>query len=274
MAVIIADSTCDLSVAQAQALQIELLSLKVSFGLETFEDKRDISNEAFFERLVASRDLPTTSLLSVGDFLAAFEKHRDEPIVVLTLSAQLSGTWNSAQLAKEETGRDDIYVVDTGMTTSGMGILVLLAAQLRDEGMTACDIAARITEKSRKARYYIILNTLHYLVKGGRLSGAQGAIGGMLSLKPIVTIENGGLRNVAKARGMQAAISALGDLVRAGGEVDMSLPICYAHSGAVPMMHQLMAQLALPATAGEYYIGSVVGTYAGPGAAAVAFFVK
>ncbi len=271
--VIITDSTCDLSLQEAEALQVEMLSLKVVFGSEVYEDKRTISNEEFYEKLAASKALPTTSLISVGDFLDAFARHKQESIVVLTLSAKLSGTYQSAVVAKEMTGREDIYLVDTATITIALGMLVKLAAKLRDQGAEAPQIAAQIAEDARRLRIYGIFDTLHYLVKGGRLSGMQGFLGSVLALKPILTIVHGNLNSIGKARGMDAAIRTLVEILQHTDIIDTEMPVSFAHSGNPLKMLELKKQLKIKKADGEYILGSVVGTHAGPGAIIVAFFI-
>ena len=274
MPMIITDSTCDWSLEEANRLGVELLSLKVCFGDQVFEDKRTITNEMFFEKLSQYDVLPTTSLLSVGDFLAAFERHPDEAIVVLALSSELSGTYQSAVVAKEEIGRSDIFVIDTRTVTVGLGLLVRRAIILRDAGKTAAEIAEEIERVKGKVRIYGVLNTLKYLVKGGRLSGVQGAIGGLLSIKPIVLVQDGIVQNVGKGRGSRAAVKALVTLVREHEKLQSGSSVAYAHAGNLPLLEEIVAALQLPPSDPPCFLGSTVGTYTGPGAVAVAFFIE
>src|SRR5665647_864225 len=271
--VIVTDSTCDLSLQETEALHVEMLSLKVVFGTEVYEDKRTITNEEFYQKLESSKALPTTSLVSVGDFLDTFAQHKQENIVVLTLSAKLSGTYQSAVVAKEMTGREDIYIVDTETISIALGMLVKLAAKLRDEGASAQQIVAQITEDAKRLRIYGIFDTLHYLVKSGRLSGFEGFLGSVLALKPILTIVHGNLSSIAKARGMDAAIRSLVEILQHTDIIDTNMPVSFAHSGNPVKMLELKRQLKITQSDGEYIMGSVVGTHAGPGAIIVAFFI-
>lgn len=271
--VIVTDSTCDLPLQETEALQVEMLSLKVVFGSEVYEDKRTITNEEFYKKLESSKALPTTSLVSVGDFLDVFARHKQESIVVLTLSAKFSGTHQSAVVAKEMTGREDIYIVDTETISIALGMLVKQAVILRDEGADAQKIAAQIAEDSKRLRIYGIFDTLHYLVKGGRLSGVQGFVGSVLALKPILTIVHGNLSSIAKARGMAAAIRSLVEILQHTDIIDTEMPVSFAHSGNPAKMLELKKQLKIKQSDGEYTLGSVVGTHAGPGAIIVAFFI-
>lgn len=273
MPVIITDSTCDLSLKQAEALGVEMLSLRVNFGMEEFLDKRTITNEAFYRKMQESAELPTTTLISVGEFSDAFARHAKEPIVAILLSHKLSGTYQSAMVAKELSGRDDIYLVDSLSVTLGLGMLVRYAAKLRDEGQTAAQIAQKVTEQRGRLRLYAVIDTLKYLVKGGRLSGVQGAVGSVLGVKPIVALVDGEVRNLGKARGMKAGVKEVVRLAGEGAEIDRTMPHCLAHTGSPEAVALLQTELNLQA-AESFLIGSVVGTHAGPGAAAVVYFAK
>ena len=273
MPVIITDSTCDLSLKQAEALGVEMLSLRVNFGMEEFLDKRTITNEAFYRKMQESAELPTTTLISVGEFSDAFARHAKEPIVAILLSHKLSGTYQSAMVAKELSGRDDIYLVDSLSVTLGLGMLVRYAAKLRDEGQTAAQIAQKVTEQRGRLRLYAVIDTLKYLVKGGRLSGVQGAVGSVLGVKPIVALGDGEVRNLGKARGMKAGVKEVVRLAGEDADIDRTMPHCLAHTGSPEAVALLQMELNLQ-EAESFLIGSVVGTHAGPGAAAVVYFVK
>ncbi|NTU88536.1 MAG: DegV family protein [Actinobacteria bacterium] len=272
--IIICDSTCDLSVEETQALNVIMLSLKVNFGAESYEDKRTITNEEFYEKLEKSEELPTTSLLNVGDFLNVFTKYPNEEIVVLTLSSKLSGTYQSAVMAKAQLERDNIYLVDTATVAIGLGMLVKLAAQKRDEGMAAREIASFIQDISKRVRVYAVLDTLKYLVKGGRLSSVQGAIGSMLTLKPTIALQDGLVNSIAKNRGMDAAIKNVVEIIDTQDKIDRSMPISFCHSGNLPALKKLVAKLGGDPNVEYGYLGSVVGTHTGPGTIAVSYFAE
>ena len=274
MPIIMTDSTSDLTLEQASALKIEMLSLKVNFDQESYDDKRTISSEEFYGKLKQSKNLPTTSLIGVGDFLQAFSKFPKEEIVVITLSSKLSGTYQSAEMAKEELGRNDIYLIDSGTITVGLALLVKLAVKMRDEGKSGNEIAAQIRQYAKRTKIYGVMDTLLYLVKGGRLSGVQGALGSVFSLKPVLTIVDGSLSSIAKARGIDKGLQTMLDYIHKDGNLDPSMPVGFAHSLNIPKMHQLQEMMKPNIIDGEYVLGSVVGTHAGPGAVIVAFFSK
>jgi len=274
MPIIMTDSTCDLTLEQANALKIEMISLKVNFDQESYDDKRTISSEEFYGKLKQSKNLPTTSLIGVGDFLQAFSKYPKEEIVVITLSSKLSGTYQSAEMAKEELGRKDIYLVDSGTITVGLALLVKLAVKLKDDGKSGSEIAAQIRQYAKRTKIYGVMDTLLYLVKGGRLSGVQGALGSVFSLKPVLTIVDGSLSSIAKARGIDKGLQTMLDYINKDGNLDPDMPVGFAHSLNIPKLRQLQEMMKPKITDGEYVLGSVVGTHAGPGAVIVAFFSK
>lgn len=274
MPIIMTDSTCDLPLEELEALDVTMLSLRVNFGLESYADKREISNEDFYEKLKASKELPTTSLVAVGDFIEAFERHPDDEIVVITIAAKLSGTWQSASTAAEELGRKDIYVIDSLSVSIGLGMLVKLAVSMRDKGASGREIADFLLEKAQKLYIHAALDTLKYLVKGGRLSGFQGAVGSVLSFKPIVNIKDGIVTNIGKERGMKNAVDKVADMFIFNPDADLGLPVSFTHSGNVVMLDYLAEKINPPIDGGKYSLGSIVGTHGGPGLVAVAYFVR
>ncbi len=268
---IIVDSTCDLPLEEARALDVSVLLLKVYFGAEGYRDKVDLTNEAFFERLKMSAHMPTTSMVTPEDFREEFERHPNEEILVITISALLSGTGQSAWIAKAESARSDIFVVDSGSASIGHALLIRVAARLRDEGMGAQRIAAILENLKPRLRVYAMIDTLKYLVKGGRLSGAQGALGTILSLKPIIAVRDGKVTSIDKARGTKAALKRLGTILK-NEPADRDLPVTYAHAGDRETMGEMMriADIEGPGV----WLGSVVGAHTGPGAVAMAYFAK
>ena len=271
MAVIITDSTSDLSLAQAEGLGVEMLSLRVNFGNDSYLDKREITNEEFYKRLTSSKELPTTSLLNPEDFIKAFNQHPDEEILVITISSELSGTYQSAVLAKEMLGRTDIYLVDSRNASVALGMLVILAAKRNKEGMRAKDIAEDLRKLSEKLRLIGLVDTLKYLVKGGRLTKISGYVGGMLNIKPILMIVDGKITPASKARGDKDAFAQIVKIVYEQHPMDKSLPAAFSSScKGMDRLDGLMRALGI--TAPISTLGSVLGTHAGPEAMVFAYF--
>lgn len=272
MTVIITDSTCDLSLEQVQELNIEMLSLKVNFEDESFDDKRTITSEEFYAKLKNSRKLPTTSQVSINDFAEAYQRYPNQDIVVLTLPQQLSGTYQSAVIAKEQANRENIYLLDTGTLSVGLALLIKQAAKLRDQGLNGQEIFTTIQAMAKRIKIYAVMDTLVYLVKGGRLSGFQGALGSVLSLKPVLTVKDGNLSTIAKVRGIDKGLQTIWETIQNNDNLDPNMPVGYAHSLNIEKMGKLQEMMAPKNLEGEYILGSVLGTHAGPGAVVVAFF--
>lgn len=200
-----------------------------------------------------------------------------EEIVVLPLAKELSGTYQSACIAKEQFPEAVIQVVDTRQVTFGLALLVRQAAALRDAGHTGPEIAEQIGRLAARVRLYAVIDDLKYLRLGGRLSSAGAVLGTLLGIKPIISVQDGQVVCVHKVRGQKAGCAYV--LERAGQEgIDPALPVCFGHShlpGAAEELRDMAGSLL--DGCGQIHccsIGPVVGTHAGPGCAGFAFFVK
>ena len=275
---IMTDSTCDLSPERQKALGVEVVPLSVHFGEETFRDGVDLSNKEFYQRLRAAETLPTTAQVNPEEFISRFQAHMaaGDQVVGIFIASQLSGTCQSALIARGIVDEDNIFVVDSTTVTFGLGLLVEMAARLRDQGLSAAAIAARGEVLAKRLRFYAGVGTLKYLKMGGRISGAAAVVGGMLGVTPILNIRDGVVEAAAKSRGRKAAYQWMEKQLEAE-PADPSLPVSFGHSDAPEIMAECEAALAasIPGMeALESDIGSVVGTHAGPGCAGIAYFVK
>ena len=273
---IITDSTVDVSPASVPRLT--RVPLNIFFGTEEYVDGITITHSEFYEKLVSGNVLPTTSQPTPAAFEAVFREAADhgDSVVVLTISSKLSGTYQSACIAAGDF--DNVYVVDTLHAATGAGCLAEYALCLVDEGMDARTIAELLTEVRHKLRLFAVLDTLEYLKKGGRISGAVAFVGGMLSIKPVIGITDGAVGMVAKARGAKQGIATLISEVEKAGGIDMTKPFLLGYTGndmgpvrdfAAKANHLWDGRdIAMP------QLCSVVGTHVGPGAVAVAFFAK
>lgn len=277
----IIDSASDILPGEARELGLIHLPLTVLFGEETYRDAVDLTHEGFYEKLVENDVLPTTSQIPPGEFAAAYEKvvEAGDEAVVITLSGKLSGTHQSAVIAAE--GYEDrIFVVDSENVTIGERILVQLGLVLRNQGLSAREIAARLDEEKKNIRLLALLDTLEYLKKGGRISAATAFAGGLLSIKPVIAVEDGLVAMKGKARGSKQGNNLLRQLVEECGGIDFQKPFALAYSGLSDKLLQKyiddsgelwqgMAEF-LPVST----VGCTIGTHAGPGAVAVAFFAN
>ncbi len=275
---IIADSACDLPREQAAKLGVELLPLTTVFGDKEYLDGVTMSSRQFYEMLVETDELPHTSQVTPAQYEEAF-RHLEpgEEAVCVTLSAKLSGTYNSARLAMADfPGK--VQLMDSETVCIGEQLLVRLAVRLRDRGLSAPEIAAELEREKKRVHVLGLLDTLEYLKKGGRLSSTAAFAGGLLSIKPVVTTVNGEVTVLGKARGSKNGNNLLRSFIEQAGGIDFSMPYALAYSG----LSDALLQKYLADSASLYEgkaeeipicaIGSTIGTYAGPGAIAVAFF--
>lgn len=275
---IIIDSSADLKPSVREKCTVIPLTLR--FGEEEFLDGVNIDHKTFYEKLAKCETLPTTSQASPDTFDRYFRQvvEAGDQAVVICLSSKLSGTCQSAAIAAMEyPGR--IYVVDGMTVTIGTGVLAELAVSLAETGADAETIAETLTRERERVRIVAILDTLEYLKKGGRISKTVAFAGELLSIKPVVGVQEGQAVLLGKARARQANGVHLQQIEKAGG-VDASMPVLLGYTGVDDtLMHryvednaQLWQELGeIPAHAS---VGSVIGTHVGPGAVAVAFFKK
>lgn len=278
MVKIITDSTADFTRAEAAGLGLGVVHLRTRFGDEEYIDGVDITPHQFYEKLVESDVLPTTSQPSPAEFEAAFASALEEAgeVVAITISSALSGTYQSAVIAAEAFG-DRVRVVDSLSASIGEQVIVRRAVQLAAEGLSAAELAGRIETERGDVCVLALLDTLEYLKRGGRISAAAAFAGGVLAIKPVITLRDGAVVMAGKARGSKNGGNLLNQFAEKRG-IDFSRPYLLGYTGlsdALLMKYaadsgELWRAYAeeLPVTA----IGSVIGTHGGPGAIAVAFF--
>lgn len=278
MVKIITDSTADFTAAEAAELGIDIVHLRTRFGDEEYVDGIGLSPMQFYEKLVESDVMPCTSQPSPAEFESAFSAALEtaDEVVAITISAELSGTYQSAVIAAG--GFDGrVRVVDSRSASIGEQILVRYAARLASEGRPAAKIESLLAENRSRICVLALLDTLEYLKRGGRISAAVAFAGGVLSIKPVVTLRDGAVALVGKARGSKNGGNLLNQLVEKHG-IDFSMPYLLGYTGlSDALLMKYVSDSAalwrshadeLPVTS----IGSVIGTHAGPGGIAVAFF--
>lgn len=276
---IVTDSTSDLSPQRAAELGVEVVPLAVHFGEETFRDGVDITKEEFYTRLAQVDTLPTTSQVPPETFIQVFQRLTEggDQVLGLFISGAMSGTNQSANIARGIVDEDNIAIVETGTVTFGLGLLVETACRLRDQGLSLSELEQKLTELAGRVRLLAVVDTLKYLKMGGRISGATAVVGGILGITPIITIQDGRVVSVGKTRGRKAGFQFIDKWLQEKEAPDTSLPVTFGHSNAPQVMEECMAYFG-PKLAGADLlpsdIGAVVGTHVGPGAGGLAFFVK
>jgi len=276
---IIIDSTADMP--KELKNRCHVVPLTVHFGDTEYIDGVTIDHKTFYEMLVESDTLPSTSQATPAAFSQLFEEvtGAGDTAVVITLSSYLSGTYQSAMIAAADF-EEKIYVVDSQTVAIGTGILAELALQLADAGMDAKSLAETITQQRENVRVVALLDTLEYLKRGGRISKTVAFAGGLLSIKPVVCVQEGQIQMLGKARGSKQGNNLLVQEIQKAGGVDFDKPLLLGYTGLsdVLLTKYMEDSKALWENGTDQLrttlIGSVIGTHAGPGAVAVAFFSK
>lgn len=274
---IITDSGFD--VPDASDARLTVLPLSITFGDTTYADGVDLTNDRFFELLIESDELPKTSQVTPYAYAQIFERVRaaGDEAVVITLSSGLSGTYQSAVTAAAD--YPEVHVVDSKNVTIGQGILVQYALRLADEGRGAAEIASMVESARERLVLLALLDTLEYLRRGGRIPKSVGAIGELLSIKPVVGVRDGEVVMLGKARGSKNGRNLLHQEVEKNG-IDFAMPVLIGYSGLSDKLlrkylednrvlwEDKVAEEDLPITS----VGATVGTHVGPNAIALAFF--
>lgn len=280
---IIVDSASDITVAFAEKHNIGFVPLKTSLGGQEYRDGIDIVPDEFYDKLVANKELAHTSQVNEAEFKAAFEEEvsNGDEVIVITLSSGLSGTYQSAVLAASNyPGK--VFVVDSLSATAGEQVLIERAIALCEEGKTAAEIYTELDELRKKVRLFVRFETLEYLKRGGRISKTSAFVGGMLGIRPILTLNGEGkLETVGKARGVRQSHKMMNDSIAACGGIDMTMPVVITYAGQLNDgsverylndSAELYAEKKDTLTIGQ--LGCVIGTHTGPGAIVVAFVPK
>ena len=277
---IIVDSASDIKVSFAEQQNIGFAPLRTILAGTEYRDGIDIVPDEFFEKLEANKEVARTSQVNISEFAAMFEEavRAGDDVIVITISSGLSGTCQSALVAAQDyPGR--VYVIDSLSATAGEQVLIEQAIRRRGEGWTAAQIFEELDILRKKGRLFVTLETLEYLKRGGRISKTSAAVGGLLNIKPILTLNGEGkLETVGKARGIKMSHKMMNDSIRAAGGIDFRYPVVLTYAGDLAdgavtnyledsrdIFGDHMDQL----TIGQ--LGCVIGTHSGPGAIVVSF---
>lgn len=272
---IVTDSTADIPAELCESMGIEVVPLKVHFGEETYFDGVTIQAEQFYEKLTQASQLPTTSQPSPTDFIEVYKRLFSEPdteIISIHLSSALSGTYQSAVLAKsilEDTNK--LHIVDSKSASFGIGVLVLAAAKAANAGKSSKEILELVQRLRKDLGLYFIVDTLEYLQKGGRIGKASAVLGSLLNIKPILTLDDEGVvTSVDKVRGQKKAISRVIEKLKSNvpqGKFMLGI----AHSNnfqSAQLLGEMLREEFQIEDIVYTSVGPVIGTHVGPGTVA------
>ncbi|MCK9218071.1 MAG: DegV family protein [Firmicutes bacterium] len=276
---IITDSTSDIPRNIIEKYDITVLPLTVLFGEEEYKDWVDITPSDFFKRMRETEKLPTTSMVTPNEFSKAYETYLKEydEIISIHLSSNASGTYNSALLAKEMTNKDKIFVIDTKNYTYGYGQFVVEAAKMASDEKSSSEIIEKLKYFNENLKTLFVVDTLEYLKKGGRLSATKATIGTLLNLKPILTVKEGKIIAIDKARGFKKALKRIAEIIQEEGSdlKDQILKVKVGHADNYE--HLEIFKNVLEENFGkcqfeEFEVGCVIGVYCGPGTVVIHYF--
>ena len=278
MVKIVTDSSCDISLERCAELGVEVLTITANIGEESYRANLDITNEEFYEKLATVQELPKTAQITPAQFEKIFQLYKEsgDDVVCLFISSKMSGTLQSARVAKNILGADNILLPDTLNVTFALGLLVEEAVKMRDAGMTGAEIVTKIEELIPRIRLFAMIEDLKYLKMGGRLSATSALVASILGICPIITLKDGLVEVVGKARGKKAAFAAIRKCVE---KEPISADYCVTLGHAnVPenckafegYMEDLLKKREIHVSS----IGSIVGTHTGPGAVGLAYIKK
>ncbi len=269
---IVTDSVADLPAGLAGELDITVVPCNVVLGDVNYKDGVDLGPDELFRRMAAGPGMPTTSQPSMAEFQSVYQEltANGDSIVSIHPSAKVSGTFNSAQQARNALGDADIHVIDSGMASIAEGLVVLTAAQLAREAGSAGEVASQVQAGLSKTHAFFLLDTLEYLQKGGRIGKAAAFLGGVLSVKPILGMQDGEVHPVERPRSRQRGIRRLRELAAQMAPVRQMAVIYSTELQEAEDLKQGFSDL-LP---GDRIItarfGSALGVYVGPHAVGVA----
>lgn len=275
---IVVDSSADYQMEEIKKQQMERIGIHIQIGDGDYVEGINITRDEFYEKIENGEGFPMTSQPSPQDYLDVFEdaKEKGEDVICLTVSAALSGTYNCANLAKDMADYDRIYVIDSTKASHGTRLLADYACSLRNQGFSAIEIVEKVEELKPRVKIMAALDTLEYLIHGGRLSKVSGAIGELVSLKPVIEINGEGqIGVIGKCLGGNKAASLMVKQV-SNYTIDSSFPVYTLYSYGTENCEKLESRLNKEGIgySDRLQVGAAIGTHTGPGAYGLAFVVE
>lgn len=276
---IITDSLSDMPKEIADKYDIKVLPLTVRFGTEEYKDGVDLSSSEFYKKLEAVNEIPQTSQVNPGEFKEAIEEAFDEgyeSIIIINGSGGVSGTHQSAVIAKEQLDNDNIYVFDSRSLSYGCGMIVTMIAEMVAEGKTLDDVLSRLKHMIEGVQHIFSVDTLKYLHKNGRLSTGKMALGTLLNVKPILGIIEGKVEPIDKVRGNKKLYKKMIEIcVEKGLKKGARISVGHASNReGIEKLKELIKEELNPSRIDEADIGCTIGTHTGAGVLAIFFIAE
>lgn len=270
---VLVDSASDYTMSEINEKGLLFVPLQIEMNGKTYLDEVEIDKQHFYELMIDSKEFYKTSQPSPQRYVTLFEeiKENKDSLICLCLSSQLSGTYQSAILAKSMVEYDSIYVIDTLSATCGIRLLTEMILKWIDDDVNIDTIVSRIENMKSRVRIVAGIDTLEYLARGGRISKSAALLGGFANIKPIIAIENGKVEMIGKARGINKATHFIQDWMERY-EMDLQYPVYSIYSYGVENVERLEERLNL--TCQRIQLGSTIGVHIGPGAFGLCFIGK
>lgn len=268
---VVTDSTSDIPAHYREELGTEVVPLSINFETETVLDGIDLTPEEYVERLRSTDKLPSTAQPTVDQFQTAFRKGLDAglDVVCITISSELSGTFNSASLAAEQMNEGRIRIIDSLNTCMATGWLVIETARAAQGGASFEDVVATAENNRDKVHFFALLETLDYVYKGGRIGRASHMVGSALGIKPILGLDNGVVVPVERVRTWKKALNRMMEVASSRGKL---LDVAVMHTDNLPEARKVVEGMRSRFPDANFevvFAGTIIATYAGPGAVGI-----
>ncbi len=278
MVIIFADTTSSIKVDEAKELGIEYFPQIIIFGDKSYRDDYEIDSHTFIRKLTSSSALPKTAAPPPGLYNPLIEKHLSQgnSIIVLTPSSKVSGTYRSAEVAKQDFPDADIQVIDTSSIGASLASIVKMANQYAKDGLSANEIVEKVENLKNREKNLFVVDTLEYLYKGGRIGGAKMLFGSLLQVKPLLCLKNGQVEPVESQRTSKKAISRLKELVLDDCSKNGCSMFSIQHGAAQEAAEKLASEFKKLLNLDEiliYDLPPAFLTHSGPGVLGVSYFV-
>ena len=274
---IITDSLSDLTLERGEELGIDIMCLNVRFGDEEFVCGKEMTNEQFYEKLETSPHHPASSAVNPVAFTEVFTRYIEagDQIVCILFSSKMSATYQNAVIAASDIDTSDIHIIDSETGLTSQALLVEHAVKLRDQGKSAEEIEKTIRELIPRVRTYLVVDTMEYLKRGGRISKGKALVGSLLHVHPVMQIVSDGALPIGKVKGKKSCNAWLVDKLLEE-PADLNYPIVIGHSNAIERAGEFEKQLREAGIKNEFMtncIGPIIGTHAGPNCLGIGYIL-